>query len=202
MDPGVEPFDLDIMGGLLGGTHPCNRGPLTWGHRHRTTFPRDQPPVEITLKQRVSPPPHLPGRNSLLHQPPSLPAMRQPLILEHQLTDLRRREPCTDRQRPLPPLNASRLTHNQTGKEGSWRFSHHTWRLTDCEPCSQPNWRSSLRRAGDGYAQPNRQSCDAQMRRSWCSFIASLMKSIAPWIATWNHSMSNAPVLPRMSSTQ
>lgn len=56
--------------------------------------------------------------------------------------------------------------------------------------------------ARDGCSQANRQSCDAYMRRRWCSFIASLMKSIAPWIATWNQSMSNAPVLPRMSSTQ
>src|SRR5215217_4790283 len=107
------------MSRSFGGTRACNRSPFTWRHRHRTTFSRDQASVEITLKQRVPPPPHLPTRNPMLDQPLSLPAMCEPLILEHHLADLRRRKPCTDRQQPLPPLNASRLTHNQTGKEGS-----------------------------------------------------------------------------------
>jgi hypothetical protein len=121
-DPGVEPFDLDLMSRSFGGTRACNRSPFTWRHRHRTTFSRDQTSVEITLKQRVPPPPHLPTRNPMLDQPLSLPAMCEPLILEHHLADLRRRKPCTDRQQPLPPLNASRLTHNQTGKEGFGDF--------------------------------------------------------------------------------
>src|SRR5829696_299487 len=110
------------MSRSFGGTRACNRSPFTWRHRHRTTFSRDQASVEITLKQRVPPPPHLPTRNPMLDQPLSLPAMCEPLILEHHLADLRRRKPCTDRQQPLPPLNASRLTHNQTGKEGWLTF--------------------------------------------------------------------------------
>ena len=99
---GCQPGDLRLLRGAFTGALPLDAGALLWWGHH-STFSRDQSTVEITVEHRRPPPPEPVIRDSLLLKPERLLSIRLDLVPMHELTDLLRREPRTDRQtRQLP----------------------------------------------------------------------------------------------------
>ncbi|MEZ5087000.1 MAG: UvrD-helicase domain-containing protein [Tessaracoccus sp.] len=109
------------------------------GNSHTTSLSRNQPPVQITGVHRIPPPLQPVVRHAPRGQPRALPPVRLQLVLMHELADLRRRDPNTDRHLTQLPIS-HQPTHNQLDKEGGNPF----FRSLRCEAGSAREPRRAL----------------------------------------------------------